>query len=102
MRIIRVLMLAVLSVLLAAPGASSASPIGPTITHSVMVGDVRSDSATLWARGSDPGVLHVRLAGGAHRPVDPILLTGDHDFTGRVRTSRQRNPQRGQSAQTMT
>jgi alkaline phosphatase D len=63
---------------------TAARPTDPAITHGVVVGDVRADSAVLWARGSGPGVLHVRLSGGKHRSIDPVALTAAHDHTGQV------------------
>ena len=85
MRTVRVLLLAGSSLLLVTASPTfAARGVGPTITHGVVVGDVRAGSATLWARGSGAGVLQVRLAGGAHRAVQPIELTADHDYTGRL------------------
>jgi alkaline phosphatase D len=87
MRRIRPLLLA--SCLLAAwaTPAATAERAGPSITHGVVAGDVRAESATLWARGAGTGVLHVRLSGGAHRSIPPIGLSAAHDFTGQVPVS---------------
>ena len=75
-----------LTVLLApvAPDATAGGPLGPDITHGVVVGDIRAGSAELWARGAGPGTLHVRLSGGAHRSVEPVVLTAGHDLTGQA------------------
>lgn len=84
-RIRPVLVVVSLLAVLAAPAAATArQAAGPPITHGVIVGDVRSDSAELWARGDGPGTLHVRLSGGAHRTIAPVELSAGHDFTGQV------------------
>jgi alkaline phosphatase D len=84
MRIARAIVLTACALPLLAPSAASAERVGPAITHGVVIGDVRSGSATLWARAAGEGVLHVRLAGGAHRDVGPVALSSSHDFTGQL------------------
>jgi alkaline phosphatase D len=84
MRDIRTTLLgSILAALVVAPSAS-AGPPGPSITHGVVVGDVRADAAVLWARASGSGQLEVRLSGGRHRPVAPVALTAAHDHAGQV------------------
>lgn len=86
MRIVRALLLLAVSLLFLSPSqpAAAAASTGPAITHGVIVGDVRADSAHLWARGATSGWLNVRLAGGAHRATPPVELTADYDFTGQI------------------
>ena len=86
MRIVRLLLLVACSLVLMAPAPPmlAAAQAGPAITHGVIVGDVRAESAILWARGPGEGWLNVRLSGGAHRGIAPVALTADHDFTGFV------------------
>jgi alkaline phosphatase D len=57
---------------------------GPAITHGIVVGDVRAESAVLWVRGAGAGRLHVGLSGGAHRAIPAVDLATGHDFTGQV------------------
>ena len=83
-RVRLVLLIGCLLALIAAPAAATAVPPGSGITHGVVVGDVRADSAHLWARSGGPGVLHVRLSGGPHASVTPVELTPAHDFTGQA------------------
>jgi alkaline phosphatase D len=78
-----VLLGSILAALVVVPSAA-ALPADPTITHGVVVGDVRAETAVLWARGSMPGVLHVRLSGGRHRAVEPVQLTAAHDHAGQA------------------
>jgi alkaline phosphatase D len=72
--------------LLALPGVSAgaAPPIGPVVTHGVVVGDVTPRSALLWARADREATLHVRLSGGAHRPLEPVTVRASDDLTGQV------------------
>jgi alkaline phosphatase D len=72
-----------------APGPVAGAPPearqqAPTITHGVVVGDITSRSAVLWARGSESGSLHVRLSGGPHGHIAPVSLDADHDLTGQL------------------
>ena len=83
LRIRSVLVTLGLLTLVAGP-AAAAMPAGPVITHGTVVGDIRADSAQLWARGSGPGVLNVRVAGGPHRAIAPVEMTAAHDFTGQA------------------
>jgi len=86
MRVVRVPLSMAVSLLLLAPSspAVAAAGGGPVITHGVVIGDVRADSAILWARAAAEGRLNVRLAGGAHRAIAPVELTADHDFAGQI------------------
>ena len=86
MRIVRLLLLVACSLVLMAPAPPmvAAAQASPAITHGVIVGDVRDESAILWARGPGEGWLNVRLSGGKHRAIAPVALTADHDFTGVV------------------
>jgi len=86
---IRPLLLVACSLVLMAPSPAivAAAHSRPAITHGVIVGDVREDSAILWARGPGDGWLNVRLSGGWHRAIAPVELTADHDFAGVVELS---------------
>ena len=83
-------MLAALSLLAALALASPAAARPPghdasAVTHGVVVGEVTSHSALLWARGDGRGLLRVSLSGGPHRHVAPVLVKAHDDFTGQVR-----------------
>jgi len=80
----RWLPLVALVVLLFASAGSSRPPVGPAVTHGVVVGDVSAESAVLWARADSAATLHVRLSGGGHRSIEPVTVGPDDDFTGRV------------------
>jgi alkaline phosphatase D len=69
---------------LGAARTGGAAAQGPAVTHGVAVGDVRADSAVLWARTDRPATLQVALSGGGHAPIPPVLVDAEHDFTGRV------------------
>jgi alkaline phosphatase D len=73
-------------VLLVLPGVSlvGAQPAGPSVTHGVVVGDVTSRSAMLWARADREATLNVRLSGGSHRPVDRLQVRATDDYTAVV------------------
>jgi alkaline phosphatase D len=82
-----VLLLAVGAAVTFAPGATravGAAEQGPIVSHGVAVGDVRSDSAVLWARADRAATLHVGLSGGRHDRVERLDVTTEHDFTGQV------------------
>jgi alkaline phosphatase D len=86
MRNARVVLFAACASVILTPSSTvfGGAAAGPAITHGVTVGDIRADSATLWARGGAAGRLHVRLAGGAHRAIEPVGLSAARDFAGRV------------------
>jgi alkaline phosphatase D len=67
----------------AAPTVDAAER-GPIVTHGVAVGDVRADSAVLWARADRAATMHVSLSGGRHDPVERIGVTSARDLTGQV------------------
>src|SRR5512133_2814726 len=56
----------------------------PTITHGVIVGDVTSSSALLWARADREATLNVALSGGGHGRIAEASAVAAHDFTARV------------------
>jgi len=60
---------------------------GVAVTHGVMAGDVREDSAIIWARAESESWMHVVLQGkGLRRPIHKRLkVTADRDFTGKVK-----------------
>jgi alkaline phosphatase D len=73
---------------LAADGASVAAakhagPV-PTITHGVVVGDVTTSSALVWARADREGTLNVVLSGGGHGRIARAPARADDDFTARI------------------
>jgi alkaline phosphatase D len=72
--------LVLVAVASAAPPATGAD--GPGVTHGVVVGDVTSGSAVLWARADRAAALNVRLSGGPHGRVTPLAVDADHDYTG--------------------
>src|SRR5215217_7624772 len=82
------LILASMFVTLAAGGASVAAAHrnGPpaAITYGVIVGDVTSSSALLWARADREATLNVVLSGGAHGDIPRARVEKAHDFTARV------------------
>jgi alkaline phosphatase D len=55
-----------------------------TITHGVIVGDVTSSSALLWARADREATLNVVLSGGRHGRIVRVLARAADDFTARV------------------
>jgi len=57
----------------------------PVVTHGVSAGDVDSDSAVIWSRGSAAGYMHVRIHGpAAGKQIHTVPVTADSDFTGKV------------------
>ena len=56
----------------------------PMITHGVIVGDVTSSSALLWARADREATLNVALSGGGHGRIEEASAVAAHDFTARV------------------
>jgi alkaline phosphatase D len=77
---------------LAAGGASLAGRrhhgAGPVVTHGVIVGDVTSSSALLWARADQEATLNVALSGGRHGPIVRAPARAVDDFTARVALER--------------
>jgi alkaline phosphatase D len=73
---------------LAAGGASVAAGKhkGPAaaITHGVIVGDVTSSSALVWARADREATLNVVLSGGQHGRIGRASARAADDFTARV------------------
>jgi alkaline phosphatase D len=57
---------------------------GPQLTHGVVVGDVTTDSAVLWARADREGTLTVHLSGGRHERVARLRFRAADDYTGQV------------------
>jgi alkaline phosphatase D len=54
------------------------------VTHGVVVGDVTSRSAVVWARADREGTLKVHLSGGKHDGVGRITVRAADDYTGQV------------------
>jgi alkaline phosphatase D len=72
---------------LAAGGAvANAEHKGPVvaITHGVIVGDVTSSSALLWARADREATLNVAVSGGPHGRIAHVEARAADDFTARV------------------
>jgi alkaline phosphatase D len=55
-----------------------------TITHGVIVGDVTSSSALLWARADREATLNVVLSGGRQGRIVRVLARAADDFTARL------------------
>ena len=73
---------------LAASGASVAAakhggPV-PRITHGVVIGDVTSSSALLWARADREATLNVVLSGGRHGQIPRAPARPENDFTAEI------------------
>jgi alkaline phosphatase D len=64
--------------------AARAKQDGPAVTHGVVLGDVTSTSAVLWARAGRAATLEVVLSGGPHEHVESRVVTAADDFTGQV------------------
>jgi alkaline phosphatase D len=86
----RLLYLVLAAAVFALPGSSavaaarSAGDDGLTLTHGVVVGDVTTDSAVLWARADREGTLTVHLSGGRHDRTAPLRFRAADDYTGQV------------------
>jgi alkaline phosphatase D len=67
-------------------GHATAGHRGPVvaITHGVIVGDVTTSSALLWARADREARLNVVLSGGQHGSITPVPARAADDFTARV------------------
>ena len=60
----------------------AAAAAAPRLTlGGAVVGDVTASQAVLWARASEPTVLHVQLAGGPHARIERVLATAARDLT---------------------
>jgi alkaline phosphatase D len=68
----------------AASHGSRAAQQDPTVTHGVVIGDVTSTSAVLWARADGAATMHVVLQAGRHRRVEPVRVTAADDYTGQA------------------
>lgn len=69
--------------------ALGASAWAAPVTHGVAAGDVSSDSAVIWSRTDRPATMHVDIIGDRHSSteVESVRVTGDSDFTGKVKVS---------------
>jgi alkaline phosphatase D len=67
-------------------GVAAGKHKGPVaaITHGVVVGDVTSSSALLWARADREAMLNVVLSGGRHGRIARAAALAADDFTARV------------------
>jgi alkaline phosphatase D len=86
-KIVGVVLAAALFVLVAGGAGTAPRPSasnGPTITHGVIVGDVTSSSALLWARADRAAAAHVFLSGGQHGRVHSARALAENDYTVRV------------------
>jgi alkaline phosphatase D len=83
----RLLYLVLAAAVFALPGSgavAAAGHSGPQLTHGVVVGDVTTDSAVLWARADREGTLTVHLSGGRHERVARLRFRAADDYTGQV------------------
>jgi alkaline phosphatase D len=83
----RFLYLVLAAAVFALPGSgavAAAGNNGPELTHGVVVGDVTTDSAVLWARADREGMLTVHLSGGRHERVARLRFRAADDYTGQV------------------
>jgi alkaline phosphatase D len=83
----RLLYLVLAAAVFALPGSSAVAAAGhndPQLTHGVVVGDVTTDSAVLWARADREGTLTVHLSGGRHERVARLRFRAADDYTGQV------------------
>jgi alkaline phosphatase D len=76
--------LAVTAAMIVCAGAAAAKPAVPTVTHGVVVGDVRSSSAVLWARSDREATLNVALSGGRHGRIATAPSLAENDYTARI------------------
>jgi alkaline phosphatase D len=67
-------------------GVANAERKGPVvpITHGVIVGDVTSSSALLWARADRNATLNVAVSGGPHGRIAHVEARAADDFSARV------------------
>jgi alkaline phosphatase D len=86
-KILALILSAILVALAAAGGDAAAVKPGtvPAITHGVIVGDVTSSTALLWARADRKATLNVALSGGRHGRIARAPALAERDFTARVR-----------------
>jgi alkaline phosphatase D len=81
----RLLYLVLAAAVFALPGAVAASGSGgPKLTHGVVVGDVTTHSAVLWARADREGMLTVHLSGGKHEGNARLRFRAADDYTGQA------------------
>ena len=83
----RFLYLVLAAAVFALPGSgavAAAGHNGPNLTHGVVVGDVTTDSAVLWARADREGTLTVHLSGGRHERTARLRFRAADDYTGQV------------------
>ena len=84
----RILYLVLAAAVFALPGGGAVAAAriaghdAPAITHGVVVGDVTTHSAVLWARGDREGTVKVHLSGGRHDRVARLRIRAADDYTG--------------------
>ncbi len=63
------------------------SESGVAVTHGIMAGDVKEDSAVIWARAESESYMHVFLQGEDDRKSKHkiIKVTAERDFTGKIK-----------------
>jgi alkaline phosphatase D len=64
--------------------ARTAQPAVPVVTHGVVVGDVTTHTAELWARADRDATLNVVLSGGGHGPIGRVRVRADGDYTAKA------------------
>jgi alkaline phosphatase D len=85
-RIAYLVLAAAVFALAGSAGASvrATSHDSPVVTHGVVVGDVTSDSAVVWARADREGTLKVHLFGGKHHGGARLEFHAADDYTAQV------------------
>jgi alkaline phosphatase D len=76
--------LASFALVLTSDAAQGVTLEAPAVTHGVVVGDIESASAVLWARADQDAFLNVRLSGGRHKPVPRVPALAAEDYTAQV------------------
>ena len=57
------------------------------VTHGVVAGDVRADSAVIWSRTDREAVMNVQLMGGKHDDIKEIRVKTEDDYTGKIKVN---------------
>ncbi len=81
----RLLYLVLAAAVFALPGSIAAAESGGLkLTHGIVVGDVTTHSAVLWARADREGTLTVHLSGGKHEGNARLRFRAADDYTGQA------------------
>lgn len=76
-----------LSLLVVSQALTAGELLAAPVTHGVMTGDVRSDSAVIWSRSDREAVMHVQLTGGKHGDIEEIRVKPGNDYTGKIKVN---------------